>query len=57
MMHRVIFHVGWYEAEVQNSNYDDDEVDIMYPEEPDCCYTISVMPSLMKGKLKIVKSM
>lgn len=43
---------GWYVAEIQASSIDDDEVSVVYVSEPDCVYTVEVMPLLAQGKLR-----
>ena len=44
---------GWYEAEVQSVDFDDDEIDISFLEESECVYTVSVLPNLICRKLRL----
>ena len=44
---------GWYEAEVQSCDRDDDEVDLVFVEEPGFVYKIPIIPNLVSGKLRI----
>ena len=43
---------GWYAAEVQSVDQDDDEIDVVFSKNPDSMYTISVIPNVISGKLK-----
>ena len=43
---------GWYVAEVQSSSIGDDEISVVYVSEPDCVYTVEVVPLLAQGKLR-----
>ena len=45
--------LGWYTAEIQSVDHEDDEVDVVYLEEPACVYTIPVLPNLASGRLRI----
>ena len=47
--------LGWYEAEVQSCDRDDDEVDLVFVEEPGFVYKIPVLPNLVTDKLRIKK--
>ena len=47
--------LGWYEAEVQSCDRGDDEVDLVFVEEPGFVYKIPVLPNLVSGKLRIKK--
>ena len=44
--------LGWYVAEVQSSSIEDDEISVVYVSEPDCVYTVEVVPLLAQGKLR-----
>ncbi|CAB4038821.1 Hypothetical predicted protein [Paramuricea clavata] len=44
---------GWYTAEVQAVDYDDDEVDLFFLDKPDFVYNIPVLPNLITGKLRL----
>ena len=48
--------LGCYEAEVQSSDYDDDEVDLVFLEEPGHVYKIPVFPTLVLGKRRLKKN-
>lgn len=48
---------GWYKAEVQSFDYDDDEVELVYAEEPECVYRIPVLPSIVSGTLRLKQSL
>ena len=52
-----IFLIGWYEAEVQSFDRDDNEVDVVFVEESESTYTIPVLPNLVGGKLRLKKSL
>ena len=41
---------GWYVAEVQSSSIEDDEISVVYVSEPDCVYTVEVVPFLAQEK-------
>lgn len=43
--------VGSYEAEVQSFDYDDDEVEVVYADEPGCVYRMALLPSIVSGHL------
>ena len=44
---------GWYTAEVQSFNYDDDEVQLVFEEEPESIYSFPVLLNLVKGRLRL----
>ena len=48
---------GWYAAEVQSVDRDDDEIDVVFSKNPDSVYTISVIPNLISGKLRLKKTL
>lgn len=50
------FSKGWYTAEVQSIDFDDDEVDLVFLEEPECVYTIPILPNLVSGNLRLKKN-
>ena len=43
---------GWYEAEVQSFDYDDDEVELVYADELRYVYRMSLLPSIVSGHLR-----
>ena len=47
---------GWYEAEVQSFDCDDDQVEIVYADEPECVYRIPVLPGIVSGTLRLKKA-
>ena len=46
---------GWYVAEVQDADRDNNEITVQFVSEPDCTYTYEVTPCLAKETLQIVK--
>lgn len=40
---------GWFVAEVQESDPDNDEITLMFSAEPEATYTYEVMPCIAKG--------
>ncbi|KAL9977246.1 hypothetical protein ACROYT_G014628 [Oculina patagonica] len=49
------FYYCWYKAEVQS--YDDDEIELVYDDEPECLYRIPVLPSVVSGTLRLKQSL
>ena len=49
------FFQGWYEAEVQSFDYDDNEIKLIFLDEPGHVYSIPVLPSLISGTLRLKK--
>ena len=47
---------GWYVAEVQYADMDNDEITVQFVSEPDCTYMYEVTPCIAQGTLKMVKS-
>lgn len=50
------FFSGWYEAEVQSCDLNNDEVDLVFIEEPGCVCKIPVIPNLVSRKLRIKRN-
>ena len=48
---------GWYAAEVQSVDRDDDEIDVVFSKNPDSVYPIPVIPNLISGKLRLKKTL
>ena len=53
----LIFFQGWYEAEVQSFDYDDDEIELIFSDEPGYVYSIPALPSLISGTLRLKKQL
>lgn len=49
--------IGWYEAEVQSFDSDNDEIAILYAEEPEFVYRMPVVPSIVSGTLQLKQSL
>lgn len=45
--------IGWHTAEVQSADTDEDEIDLVFLEQPRTVYTIPVLPNLISGKLRL----
>ena len=43
---------GWYAAGVQSIDYDNDEIDLIFSDNPDQVYTIPVVPNIISKKLR-----
>jgi len=56
MILNVLF-TGWYEAEVQSFDSDDDEIAIVYAEEPEFVYRMPALPSIVSGTLRLKQSL
>ena len=56
MILNVLF-IGWYEAEVQSFDSDDDEIVIVYAEEPEFVYRMPVLPGIVSGTLRLKQSL
>lgn len=50
------FFLGWYEAEVQSCDLNNDEVDLVFIEGPGCVCKIPVIPNLVSRKLSIKRN-
>lgn len=46
---------GWYVAEVQDADRDNDEITVRFVSEPECTYICEVTPCVVKGTLQMVK--
>lgn len=46
---------GWYVAEVQDADRDNDEITVQFVSEPECTYICEVTPCVAKGTLQMVK--
>ena len=44
---------GWYAAEVQSFNYDNDEIDLIFLHDPEQVYSIPVVPNIISRKLRL----
>ena len=53
----LMFFQGWYEAEVQSFDYDDDEIELIFSDEPGYVYSIPVLPSLISGTLRLKRKL
>ena len=49
------WHPGWYTAEVQGYNTDDDIVLLHYPSEPGCIYDVELSPLIATSKIQLLK--
>ena len=48
-----LIYKGWYVAEVQAVDYDEDEIDLLFLDEPECVYKVPLLPSLTSGSLRL----
>lgn len=46
---------GWYVAEVQDADRDNDEITVQFVSEPECTYKYEVTPRVAQGTLQMVK--
>jgi len=46
---------GWYVAEVQDSDPEQDEITVQFVAEPESLYTYEVTPCVAEGKLRMAK--
>ena len=44
---------GWYTAIVQSYQQDDDTIEVTYPSEPGCVYTVELTNMIAEGKIKL----
>ena len=44
---------GWNIAEVQAVDYDDDEIDLLFQDKPECVYKFPLLPSITSGSLRL----
>lgn len=52
----ILFQLGWYFAEVQGFEPDDDVISIVYEKEPKRVYQESVTTAISRGEIRLVKS-
>ena len=48
---------GWYAAEIQSVDYDNDEIDLMFLHDPEQVYSIPVVPNIISKKLRLKKQL
>ena len=47
---------GWYVAYVQAYDNETATITVQYPTEPDCTYTLELIPSIQNGKIQLVNA-
>ena len=48
---------GWYTAQIQMADIENDIIKVEYQSEPGCIYTVDVTPMIAQGKLRLKKGL